>query len=757
MAILKCKMCGGDLVIVKDSTVCECEYCGSKQTVPLADDDRKLTLYERANRLRFNCEFDKAASVYENIVSEYHEEAEAYWGMVLCRFGIEYVDDPTTGKKVPTCHRSSFDSVMDDADFDMVMENSDEISRGVYREEAKKLEEIRKGIIEVSGKEEPYDIFICYKETAPDGQRTLDSVLAQDIYEELVNKGYRVFFSRITLEDKLGTEYEPYIFAALNSAKIMLAFGTSYDNYNAVWVKNEWSRYLKLMIHDKSKHLIPCFKDIDAYDIPKEFSKLQAQDLGKVGATQDLLRGIEKIIGTAAAATTVQNQAGGFESILKRGFVELEYKDWSKAEKCFEEALNHDVQCAEAYLGKLLIDCKISSPKELANLKRPFDENGNYRRAIRFGKSELIDELNGYLNVIRARNDEERKKEEARLEYERKRKIYDAALKKADAQYYEAAINELSGLGDFEDAADQIIRAKEKIYEAATGKMSEGRLDMALSYFKSISDFRDSAEKIREVTEIQEAERAEQQRQRQARLKEETEIAEQYESLRKEIKVLQDRKASLGIFAGKEKKEINGKLQQLEAECESLGEQLKSNPRLFSEKSDIIRFGHYEASNEWKVILKDDTRLLAISRYAIAVQPYHCEEGNTSWEMSSLRRWLNNEFYEAAFDSGEQHRLLFCKVDNVGNTIFDTKGGRDTTDKVFLLSEEEVKLWMKKDDERQAVLPDNKPIWWWLRSPGESTDMAAYVDEKGAVLDYGDSTQSIGGVRPAVWIDISEK
>lgn len=91
-------------------------------------------------------------------------------------------------------------------------------------------------------------------------------------HETLTQKGYRVFFSRITLEDKLGQEYEPYIFAALNSAKIMLAFGTDYDYYNAVWVKNEWSRYLKLMAKDKEKHLIPCYKNIDAYDMPKEFA-----------------------------------------------------------------------------------------------------------------------------------------------------------------------------------------------------------------------------------------------------------------------------------------------------------------------------------------------------------------------------------------------------------------------------------------------------------------------------------------------------
>ena len=139
---------------------------------------------------------------------------------------------------------------------------------------------MRRGIIEVSSREEPYDIFICYKETDETGQRTLDSVLAQDLYDALTEKGYRVFFSRITLEDKLGQEYEPYIFAALNSARVMLAVGTDYEYYNAPWVKNEWSRYLQLIAAGQKKSLIPCYKNIDVYDMPKEFAKLQAQDLG---------------------------------------------------------------------------------------------------------------------------------------------------------------------------------------------------------------------------------------------------------------------------------------------------------------------------------------------------------------------------------------------------------------------------------------------------------------------------------------------
>ena len=373
MAIIKCKMCGGDLALEEGSNVAECEYCGSRQTVPSADNEKKLNLFARANRLRANNEFDKASGVYESIVADFPEEAEAYWGLILCKYGIEYVDDPATGKKIPTCHRSSFDSVMDDPNFELVMEYSDPIARRVYREEAKQLEELRKGIIEVSSKEEPYDIFICYKETAEDGQRTLDSVLAQDVYDMLTENGYRVFFSRVTLEDKLGQEYEPYIFAALNSAKIMLAFGTDYDYYNAVWVKNEWSRFLQLIAKGEKKVLIPCFKNLDAYDMPKEFAKLQAQDLGKVGANQDLLRGIKKILPKEEKQSSqpivqqiIQDGGPNVTALLDRGKMALEDKEWEKANTYFEQVLNQNAKNGKAYLGLALSTAKCSTIKAFA-------------------------------------------------------------------------------------------------------------------------------------------------------------------------------------------------------------------------------------------------------------------------------------------------------------------------------------------------------------------------------------------------------
>lgn len=111
---------------------------------------------------------------------------------------------------------------MTDEDYLAAVENApDEESRRIYQEEAARIAEIQKGILAISANEKPYDVFICYKETDENGQRTRDSQWAQDVYYGLTEQGLKVFFSRITLEDKLGQQYEPYIFAALNSAKVM--------------------------------------------------------------------------------------------------------------------------------------------------------------------------------------------------------------------------------------------------------------------------------------------------------------------------------------------------------------------------------------------------------------------------------------------------------------------------------------------------------------------------------------------------------
>ena len=471
-------MCGGNLTIENDERVCTCTFCGTQQTVPSLDNDKKIKLFERANRLRSMSEFDKAYGVYESIVEEFNEEAEAYWGLVLCKYGIEYVDD-VNGSKVPTCHRSSFESVLEDSNFEMALEYADVIAQSVYRNEAKAIERLRRDIIEVSQKQAPYDIFICYKETDENGGRTIDSVIAQDVYDELTSKGYTVFFSRISLEDKLGVEYEPYIFSALHSAKIMLAFGTKYEYYNAVWVKNEWSRFLKLISQGEKKTLIPCFKELDIEDMPTEFRRLQAQDMGKVGATQDLLRGIEKILGikkveSAPTQTFAQSASPTVDNYLKRVSDFLEEKDWQSVNTYCEKILDADFSNANAYLGKYLAEHRVSSLDELANIGVINTNSVSYRSIQKYGDDSLKESVKNAINLNK---------------YNKAMALYN------QGSYIESA-EAFKKISEYRDSMDfynsSIEKQNEIEYNEGLDNYKKHNYEKAMEIFENILDYKDS-------------------------------------------------------------------------------------------------------------------------------------------------------------------------------------------------------------------------------------------------------------------------
>ena len=295
MSVLICKMCGGNLEITEGMTTVRCPYCGTNQTLPKVGNEQRLRLYDRANHFRRSNDYDKAMAVYEQILNEDQTDSEAYWSIVLCRYGIEYVEDPMTHQRIPTVNRMQYTSVLADEDYKAALRYADAFQAGIYEQEAKTIDTIQRGILQVSQKEAPYDVFICCKEADEDGNRTKDSVLADELYYELTRNNYKVFWARITLQDKLGETYEPYIFAALNSAQVMVVIGTAPGNFQAVWVRNEWSRYLSLIKRGEKKVLIPAYRDMDPYDLPKEFSHLQALDMSRLGFVQDLVYSIKRI------------------------------------------------------------------------------------------------------------------------------------------------------------------------------------------------------------------------------------------------------------------------------------------------------------------------------------------------------------------------------------------------------------------------------------------------------------------------------
>ena len=760
MPTLRCKKCGGDLKIInKDSSLCECEYCGSKETVPTINDEKIIKLYDRANRFRMANEFDKAARIYESIVEESDKEAEAYWGLVLCKYGIEYVDDPASGDKIPTCHRLSFDNIMEDLDFEMVMDNADSISRSVYRKNAQEIDDIIKRIMEISEKEEPYDIFICYKDKDDIGERTVDSVMAQEIYDALTQKGYRVFFSRITLEDKIGQEYEPYIFAALNSAKIMLAFGTSYDYYHSVWVKNEWSRYLKLMAKDKNKRLIPCYKDIDIDDIPREFQHLQAQDMGKVGADQDLLRGIDKL--------------------LKNNIEEKISDETSKEEPVKEKELT-----AKDYMLKLMNYYKVRDINEFANkiVNRIIAKSPEKIEDVIIEPDYDVADLFRDKYVLGSELSEYALKEikkdlETRVEttlsiisniYERNNCV-EYFCEIDDRKYEDETYFDNECYEKFKSLATDEER-KEYDIEAAINVIAKEKLDEEQKRIDSIRQrySRENVEKIINDANVI-AQKVSSNHQSVVSQYEDNKAAndEKIKSIDNRIAELKEELSKFSlIFMAKKKSEISNEIEALEnmkksVITEAMTNYIKASSKIKAQAKEVlcqefekhsinllsnfnvgkcISFGD-EKNIEWLILDKQNEKMLIISRYALYSRKFNETEKNSTWKECEVRSWLNDTFMDMHFSLDEKDMILL-------------QSGYE--DKIFLLSVDEAVKYFLTDTKRHTTFKDGRSAWWWTRNIGDRGGFEAVVLEDGSVYRAGTNvTNGNGAIRPAMWIDSS--
>lgn len=803
MTIFKCKMCGGTLEFNPGDTVAVCDSCGTKQTLPKLDDDRRANLYDRANHFRRSNEYDKAMGIYEQILAEDNTDAEAYWSLVLCRYGIEYVEDPATHRRVPTVNRAQFTSIFDDDNYKSALHYADAAQREVYESEAKAINEIQKGILAISQKEQPFDVFICYKETDASGRRTPDSVLANDLYHQLTQEGFKVFFARITLEDKLGTAYEPYIFAALNSAKVMVVLGTKPEYFNAVWVKNEWSRYLALVKNSGGKKmLIPAYKDMDPYDLPEEFSHLQAQDMGKLGFMQDLIRGIKKIISAdapkAAAKETVVVSGGNaaVEPLLKRAFMFLEDGNWQEADAYCEKVLDQDPENAQAYLGKLMAELQVHTQEGLIDCKTPFDGSDNYRKAIRFGVESLQQMLTSTVDGINARNEENRR---AGIYQNAQSKM---AVAQAEGDYTAAALL-FESISEYRDAAalgeecrdkaetarkDAILAAGNAALEKAK-KISD--YESALEQFASIPGWKNTDENAalcqRKIDEIRlETERKKEQHRV---------AAEAAKKKAKKIAIIATPIVCVCIafvivlttvIIPKQKcnKALDmiesGDYQQASILLNSLPEKyIKSVESLMLAKAipgDTVFFGEYEqdydTSNdkeniEWLVLDKKDDAVLVISKHVLEDKPFGRKDD--TWETCSLRKWLNGDFITDAFSPEEQSKLQITNVSADKNPYYSmVDSGNATMDKVFLLSAPEAEKYFTSDEARKAdiyssVSNEYHYDSWWLRTPGAALGAdgktyqrfgSMYIGSIGSISFAGNSGNAKNGVRPAMWISI---
>ena len=303
-----CYNCGGTLQEEGGSIVCI--NCGTHKPKKEIPTEEQSLLYAAYQKLR-QANFFEAERDFDDIVRRHPYNELGYWGRLLSKFGIKFEEDYNK-KSIPTCYATSIESVYDSSDYKKALEYAEPANKRVFQKHADYIERVRREWLEKASKQEPYDIFISYKDSddklgshrASDRDdrrnlnRTPDSYRMQDLYHQLKERGYRVFFSRESLPDITGDKYEPYIFNALSTAKVMLVYGSKPEYINATWVRNEWTRYLKRIQHGTKSpgSLLVAYEGFAPNDLPPALKTLQCMDAGDEGFYAKLFDKIRQIL-----------------------------------------------------------------------------------------------------------------------------------------------------------------------------------------------------------------------------------------------------------------------------------------------------------------------------------------------------------------------------------------------------------------------------------------------------------------------------
>lgn len=196
------------------------------------------------------------------------------------------------------------------------------------------------------------------------------------------------------------------------------------------------------------------------------------------------------------------------------------------------------------------------------------------------------------------------------------------------------------------------------------------------------------------------------------------------------------------------------------------------------EPGDILTYGAYEQDGfssdgrepiEWVVLDKTDGKALLLSNQAMDCVPYNNQNVGCTWATCSLRKWLNDTFYKKAFSTEEREWILKSRVAAHKNPDSSTNPGMDTDDYIFLLSVDEVKYYLPNNSDRmcspteyavtQGAFREYRlgTCWWWLRTPGETSQDASSVNSDGTIdTDDGSVNSGKGCVRPAMWVRIGD-
>lgn len=243
-----------------------------------------------------------------------------------------------------------------------------------------------------------YDVFICYKETDKNGQRTEESIIGERLYNDLTQKGICTFYGRESLKGIIGDEQE-CVAQALQTAKVMVAIGTDAEHYKDIAVKEQWSKFIEFVDGGEKRYFFLAYKNIVPSQLPREFNRRQGQNLDKANGYENLRAVIERLIDVKVAKIPdpVVDNAKNMAIFKKRGYDALTFGSFDEATDFAKKMIDIEYETADAYVILLLAELKLEKMDDLAECGKPFQDMVNFKKAVRFADDELRDKLNSYI------------------------------------------------------------------------------------------------------------------------------------------------------------------------------------------------------------------------------------------------------------------------------------------------------------------------------------------------------------------------
>ena len=420
-----CTCCGGELQKLQGNEY-KCRNCGSILELREQISEESQILLTNARKDRNAMRFEEAQENYDAVLEKNPDHEEATFGAFLCEYGIVYEQDTDGETWIPTIHRLNECPVEQNAYYHKLTPH--------YRKIADKIEALRVAILEKTKKIDPYDVFICYKATEEkNGVKvpTKESTWARDIYDTFTHElGLKVFFAEKSLETT-NTEYEPHIYTALRSAKLMILLAANTEHVNAPWVKNEWKRYVKYIREGEEKTIRVLHDALDMYTMPKELQKTQAIDHNTSSWMKNLKKAAEEIfekvpeikrkelekieytrrevtrsqvekrkLGTFAKTAVPATEAGQL-SMAERL---ISMRKFSAATTTLQSILAANRSCSAAYYNLFLVENECTKDGEFIHSKKPVKSFANFEAALASGNKT---EKERYLNTLNLRVQED--------------------------------------------------------------------------------------------------------------------------------------------------------------------------------------------------------------------------------------------------------------------------------------------------------------------------------------------------------------